>query len=101
MAYHVSSFTNHEEGRHIPSIEFDYTQGVWGYQVDSTGSREVQHLRPDDEPGAGGERREVGVDHETHERHNWPVAGERAGRAGCAGRAGRVGRVAAREAGGR
>ena len=35
---------------------------------------EVQHLRLADEPGAGRKRREVGVDHETHERHNWPVA---------------------------
>jgi len=24
----------------MPSVTFDYTQGVWGYQVDSTGSRE-------------------------------------------------------------
>ena len=24
----------------MPSVWFDYTQGVWGYQVDSTGSRE-------------------------------------------------------------
>ena len=30
---------------------------------------EVQRLRLDDEPGAGRERREVGVDHETHEPH--------------------------------